>query len=108
MSKVDLLQGTLDMLILKTLSREPLHGFAIVQRIREATDDVIQIGEGSLYPSLYRMEERGWISSEWGVSENNRKAKYYKLTRTGRKQLEGEASTWAKLSEAISRVMQNA
>jgi transcriptional regulator len=108
MSKVDLLQGTLDMLILKTLSREPLHGFAIVQRIREATDDVIQIGEGSLYPSLYRMEERGWISSEWGVSENNRRAKFYKLTRTGRKQLEGEASTWAKLSTAISRVMQNA
>ena len=107
MSRVDLLQGTLDMLILKTLSREPLHGFAIVQRIRQATDDVIQIGEGSLYPSLYRMEERGWISSEWGVSENNRKAKFYTLTATGRKQLATEEQSWAKLSTAINLVLGN-
>jgi transcriptional regulator len=105
MTKVDILQGTLDMLILKTLSNDPMHGFAIALRIRQITDEVIQIGEGSLYPALYRMELKGWIKAEWGITENNRKAKYYKLTR---KQLEGEVATYARLTEAIAKVLQTA
>ena len=108
MTKVDILQGTLDMLILKTLSHDPMHGFAIALRIRQLTDEVIQIGEGSLYPALYRMELKGWIKAEWGVSENNRRAKYYKPTRTGRKQLEGEVSSYARLTEAIAKVLETA
>jgi PadR family transcriptional regulator, regulatory protein PadR len=108
MNKVDMLQGTLDMLILKTLNQEPMHGFAIAQRIRQVTDEVIRVGEGSLYPALSRMEKRGWINSTWGLSENNRKAKYYRLTKAGRKQLEGEAVSWARLAEAIAKVMQTA
>jgi transcriptional regulator len=108
MTKVDILQGTLDMLILKILSKDPMHGFAIALRIRQVTDEVIQIGEGSLYPALYRMELKGWVKAEWGVSENNRRAKYYKLTRTGRKQLEGEVSSYARLTEAIAKVLQTA
>jgi len=108
MTKVDILQGTLDMLILKTLSPEPMHGFAIALRIRQLTDEVIQIGEGSLYPALYRMELKGWIKAEWGVTENNRRAKYYKLTRTGRKQLEGELASYSRLTEAIAKVLQTA
>ena len=108
MTKVDILQGTLDMLVLKTLSNGPMHGFAIALRIRQLTDEVIQIGEGSLYPALYRMELKGWIKAEWGVTENNRKAKYYKLTRTGRKQLEGEVASYARLTEAIAKVLQTA
>jgi PadR family transcriptional regulator, regulatory protein PadR len=108
MTKVDILQGTLDMLILKTLSNDPMHGFAIALRIRQLTDDVIQIGEGSLYPALYRMELKGWIKAEWGVTENNRRAKYYKLTRTGRKQLEGEVASYGRLTEAIAKVLQTA
>jgi len=108
MTKVDILQGTLDMLILKTLSNDPMHGFAIALRIRQLTDEVIQIGEGSLYPALYRMELKGWIKAEWGVSDNNRRAKYYKLTRTGRKQLEGEVSSYNRLTEAIAKALQTA
>src|SRR6266511_45408 len=108
MTKVDILQGTLDMLVLKTLSNDPMHGFAIALRIRQLTDEVIQIGEGSLYPALYRMELKGWIKAEWGVTENNRRAKYYKLTRTGRKQLEGEVSSYNRLTEAIAKVLQTA
>jgi PadR family transcriptional regulator, regulatory protein PadR len=108
MTKVDILQGTLDMLILKTLSNDPMHGFAIALRIRQLTDEVIQIGEGSLYPALYRMELKGWIKAEWGVTENNRRAKYYKLTRTGRKQLGGEVASYARLTEAIAKVLQTA
>ena len=108
MNKVDMLQGTLDMLILKTLNQEAMHGFAIAQRIRQVTDEVIRVGEGSLYPALSRMGKRGWITSEWGLSENKRKAKYYRLTKAGRKQLEGEAISWARLSEAIAKVMQTA
>jgi PadR family transcriptional regulator, regulatory protein PadR len=108
MTKVDILQGTLDMLVLKTLSNDPMHGFAIALRIRQLTDEVIQIGEGSLYPALYRMELKGWIKAEWGVTENNRRAKYYKLTRTGRKQLEGEVSYYNRLTEAIAKVLQTA
>lgn len=108
MTKVDILQGTLDMLILKTLSNDEMHGFAIAMRIRQLTDEVIQIGEGSLYPALYRMELKGWIKAEWGISENNRRAKYYKLTRAGRKQLEGEVASYAKLTVAIAKVLQTA
>jgi len=108
MTKVDILQGTLDMLILKTLSNDPMHGFAIALRIRQLTDEVIQIGEGSLYPALYRMEQKGWIKAEWGVTENNRKAKYYKLTKAGRKQLEGEVASYGRLTDAIAKVLQTA
>jgi PadR family transcriptional regulator PadR len=108
MTKVDILQGTLDMLILKTISQEPMHGFAIALRIRQLTDEVIQIGEGSLYPALYRMEQKGWIKAEWGVSENNRRAKYYKLTKAGRKQLEGEVASYGRLTDAIAKVLQTA
>jgi len=108
MTKVDILQGTLDMLVLKTLSNDPMHGFAIALRIRQLTDEVIQIGEGSLYPALYRMELKGWIKAEWGVTENNRRAKYYKLTRTGRKQLEGEVASYSRLTDAIAKVLQTA
>jgi len=108
MTKVDILQGTLDMLVLKTLSNDPTHGFAIALRIRQLTDEVIQIGEGSLYPALYRMELKGWLKAEWGVTENNRRAKYYKLTRTGRKQLEGEVSSYTRLTEAIAKALQAA
>lgn len=103
-----LLQGTLDMLILKTLSLGPMHGYSIVRRIQQVSDDVLQVEEGSLYPSLHRMEERGWIEAEWGVSENNRRAKFYKLTRAGRKSLTEVETNWARLSEAISKVMQTA
>jgi transcriptional regulator len=105
-AKVELLQGTLDMLILKSLSGGSLHGYDIATRIQQMSDDVLTIQEGSLYPALHRMEERGQIEAEWGLSGNNRKAKFYKLTRVGRKQLETEASDWARLSAAISRVMQ--
>jgi transcriptional regulator len=108
MAKTELLQGTLDMLILKTLARESMHGWAIAQRIHELSDDVLTVEEGSLYPALYRMEEKGWIDSEWGQSENNRRAKYYELTRAGRKQLETEMNGWEQMVLAIARVMQTA
>jgi PadR family transcriptional regulator, regulatory protein PadR len=107
-TRAELLQGTLDMLILKTLTVGPMHGYSIVRRIQQVSDDVLQVEEGSLYPALHRMEERGWIEAEWGVSENNRRAKFYKLTRAGRKSLADEESAWARLSEAISKVMQTA
>jgi len=107
-SKPNLLQGTLGMLILRTLTAGPLHGYEIVQRIQQSSDDVLKVEEGSLYPALYRMEEQGWIEAEWGASENNRRAKYYKLTRAGRKQLTIETSNWERLSEAITRVLQTA
>jgi transcriptional regulator len=102
------MQGTLELLILKTLSRESLHGYGIAQRIHQAVDDLIRVEDGSLYPALYRMEERGWIKSEWGLSDNNRRAKYYKLTSGGRKQLEGECANWERVSRAINRILQTA
>ena len=108
MDKVDLLQGTLDMLVLKALSQGPLHGYAVARWIQQTSDDALQVEEGSLYPALYRMERRGWITSEEGLSENNRKARHYKLTRIGRKQLEAESSNWDRLAEAIAKVMQTA
>lgn len=101
----DLIQGTLDMLILNTLTGGRMHGYAIVRRIQQVSDDVLQIEEGSLYPALHRMEAKGWISSEWGVSSNNRRAKYYALTRTGRSQLADELSLWERLSEATAKVL---
>ena len=108
MDKVDLLQGTLDMLVLKALSRGPMHGYAVARWIQQTSDDALQVEEGSLYPALYRMERRAWITSEEGLSENNRKARHYKLTRVGRKQLEAESSNWDRLAEAIAKVMQTA
>src|SRR5262245_35969156 len=107
MQKSDLLQGTLDMLILKVLQREPMHGFGIAQRIQQLSANVLSVGEGSLYPALYRLENRGWIESEWGQSENNRRAKYYHLTKSGRKQFEVESEGWERLCLAIGLVMQS-
>ena len=104
-TKSDLLQGTLDMLILKTLALEPMHGWGISQRIQQISQDVLCINQGSLYPALYRLEQQGWITSEWGTSETGRRAKFYKLTRAGRKQLALEESTWNLLTLAISKVM---
>jgi transcriptional regulator len=103
--KTDLLQGTLDMLILRVLSRGDMHGWGIADRIAQGSKQVLSVGEGSLYPALYRLEEQGWIASEWGVSENNRKAKYYRLTKAGRKQLDVEAETWGRITAAIAGVM---
>ena len=104
--KSDLLQGTLDMLILKTLALESMHGWGISQRIQQISDGVLNVNQGSLYPALYRLEEQGWITAEWGSSENNRQAKYYQLTRTGRKQLEEETENWERLSAAITQVLE--
>jgi transcriptional regulator len=106
MKQPDLLQGTLDMLILKVLSRESTHGFGICQSIQRWSDEVLSVGEGSLYPALYRLHAQCWIESEWGVSENNRKAKFYRLTGAGRKQLERESQGWEYMCLAIRRVMQ--
>jgi PadR family transcriptional regulator PadR len=102
----ELLQGTLDVLILKTLALGPMHGWAVAQRIQQVSRDVLQIGQGSLYPALYRLEYKGWIQSEWGNSENNRRAKYYSLTRAGKKQLQAELATWDRLSTAIALVLE--
>ena len=103
--KSDLLQGTLDMLVLKALQLGPMHGFGISVLIRQMSKDVLQVEQGSLYPALFRLEDRGWISSEWGVSDNNRKAKFYKLTSVGRKQLAEERTNWQRLSTAINLVL---
>jgi PadR family transcriptional regulator, regulatory protein PadR len=108
MQKPDLLQGTLDMLILKVLSRDSTHGFGICLRIQQWSNDVLSVGEGSLYPAIYRLHDRGWIESEWGFSENNRKAKFYRLTKAGHKQLERENQEWDQMVLAIRRVMQTA
>lgn len=104
--KSDLLQGTLDMLILKTLALEPEHGWGIAQRIQQISDGVLNINQGSLYPALYRLEEQGWIAAEWGSSDNNRQAKFYSLTRAGRKQLAEEEENWRRLSTAVTQVLQ--
>ncbi|HEX3252856.1 MAG TPA: PadR family transcriptional regulator [Pyrinomonadaceae bacterium] len=104
--RTDLLQGTLELLILNTLARESMHGYGIVQRIHDAAEDLLKVEDGSLYPALYRMEERGWIKSEWGVSENNRRAKFYRLTRAGQKQLEAERANWKRVSKAVTKILQ--
>jgi len=101
----DLLQGTLDMLILKALAGEPQHGWAIAQRIQQVSENILQIGQGSLYPALHRLEYKGWIRAHWGASENNRKARYYSLTAAGRKQLESEMDNWVRLTGAINLVL---
>ena len=103
--KPDLPQGTLDMLVLKALSLGPAHGFGVGQRIRQLSRDLLRVEEGTLYPALYRIEQAGWIDSEWGVSENNRRARFYRLTRAGRKQLGIEESRWAQLTFAVGKVM---
>ena len=105
MKQIDLLQGTLDLLVLKTLSGGPMHGYRIAARIRELSDEVLRIEEGSLYPALYRLEQKGVIESEWGVSDQNRQAKFYKLTRKGRREMEAEAESWDRLSTAVARVL---
>jgi len=108
MAKIDLMQGTLDMLVLKTLTRGTMHGYAIARLIQERTDDALQLEEGTLYPALYRMERKGWITSKWGRSENNRKARFYRLTGPGRKQLHAESEAWINISEAIAKIMRPA
>ena len=107
-ARTDLLQGTLELLILKTLSQDSMHGYGIAQRIHQSVDDELKIEDGSLYPALYRMEERGWIVSEWGVSENNRRAKFYKLTKAGRKHLDEERANWDRISRAVTKILQTA
>ncbi len=102
----DLLQGTLDLLILKTLALEPMHGWGIALRIQQISREVLQVQQGSLYPALHRLEQQGWIDAEWGASENNRRAKYYRLTKAGRRQLEKELDNWQRLSSAVSLVLQ--
>ena len=106
MSKpTDLVQGTLDLLILKVIALEPMHGWAIAQRIRQMSGDVLQVGQGALYPALHKLEQHGWIRSEWAVSENNRRAKYYTLTKAGSKALDQEAAQWERLAGAISMIV---
>ncbi len=102
----DLLQGTLDMLILRAIAIEPEHGWAIAQRIQQVSDNVLQIGQGSLYPALHRLEYKGWIRAQWGTSENNRKARFYSLTAAGRKQLDAELANWDRLMGAINLVLE--
>jgi PadR family transcriptional regulator PadR len=101
----DLLQGTLDLLILKTLALEAMHGWGIAQRIQQVSEEALQIGQGSLYPALHRLEYKGWIRADWGASENNRRAKFYSLTRAGKKQLEAELENWDRLTTAIALVL---
>jgi len=102
------LQGTLDLLILKTLALEPMHGYGISLRIQQISQDVLRVQQGSLYPALYRLEQKGWIAYEWGTSENGRRAKFYRLSRDGRRQLETQTESWERLSAAINRVLQTA
>src|SRR6185295_17940758 len=104
-SRIDLPQGTLDLLILKTLALEPQHGWAISERIQQISSEVLQVQQGSLYPALHRLERRGWIKAKWGTSDNNRRAKYYELTRTGQRQLRDETDAWRKLSAAVGQVL---
>ena len=101
----DLVQGTLDLLLLKIVALEPLNGWAISQRLKQVSSDVLQVSDGSLYPALHKLEQEGWITAEWKLSENNRRAKFYSLTRLGRRQLQKEAENWARLSDAISNVL---
>jgi|SRR5450759_1147268 len=106
--RMELPQGTLDLLILKTVALGPQHGWAISERIQQTSSNVLRVQQGSLYPALHRIERRGWIKAFWGVSDNNRKAKFYELTRSGRKQLEAEVATWQKLAIAVSQVLETA
>ena len=107
-ARSELLQGTLDLLILRTLASGPMHGWGISQRIQAVSDSVLVVNQGSLYPALYRLEEEGWIASEWGASENNRRAKFYRLTRSGERQLAREQQNWQRLASAVFRVLETA
>ena len=107
-SRIDLLQGTLDLLILRTLQATPMHGWAISERIQQISEDVLKVNQGSLYPALHRLAHRGWIKSEWGISELGRRARFYRLTAAGRKQLEYESRNWDRLTHAIGRVLRMA
>src|SRR5215208_1748352 len=104
-SRLDLLQGTLDLLILKTLALGPMHGWGISQRIQQTSADVLRVNQGSLYPALHRLESSGWIAAEWGASENNRQAKFYRLTRTGLRQLKEETVQWQRMADAVARIL---
>jgi transcriptional regulator len=104
----DLVQGTVDLLIMKTIALEPLHGWAIAQRIRQLSDEILHLPQGSLYPGLQRLERQGWITAEWGASENNRRARFYRLTRAGRKRLDQEQASWERLSAGIGLVLRKA
>jgi PadR family transcriptional regulator PadR len=104
----DLVQGTVDLLILKTIALEPLHGWAIAQRIRQLSDDILQVQQGSLYPALQRLEKQGWITADWGTSENNRRARFYRLTKAGQKRLAQEEASWRRLSSGIGLVLRKA
>src|ERR1700744_3254468 len=104
-TRLELPQGTLDLLILKAVALEPLHGWAISERLQQISSDALQVQQGSLYPALHRLERRGWIKADWAITENNRRAKYYELTRQGRKQLEAEAAAWRRLTAVVGRVL---
>ena len=104
--QTDVLQGTLDLLIMRTLALEPMHGWAIAQRIQQTSDELLRVQQGSLYPALHRLEHRGWIKAEWGASENNRRARFYSLTKAGRKQVEAELETWERLSTGVNLLLQ--
>ena len=104
-ARLDLLQGTLDLLILKTLAVGALHGWGISQRIQQISEDVLRVNQGSLYPALHRLEAAGWITSEWGASDNNRQAKFYRLTKTGQKQLREETAQWERMTGAVARIL---
>jgi PadR family transcriptional regulator, regulatory protein PadR len=106
--RIDLPQGTLDLLILRTLSLGPQHGWAVSERVQQVSSDVLRIQQGSLYPALHRLERRGWIKARWGTSENNRRAKFYELTKAGRRQLELERDAWLKLTAAVSQILETA
>jgi PadR family transcriptional regulator, regulatory protein PadR len=104
--RIDLPQGTLDLLILKTVALQPMHGWSISERIQQISSKVLQVQQGSLYPALHRLERRGWIKARWGSSENNRRAKYYELTRAGRKQLDTEQDSWRRLTAAVAQILE--
>ena len=104
-AKTDLLQGTLDLLILKTLALGPMHGWGISQRIQQTSEDVLRVNQGSLYPALHRLEASGWIAAEWGASDNNRQAKFYRLTKTGQRQLREETEQWRRMAGAVARIL---
>jgi PadR family transcriptional regulator, regulatory protein PadR len=104
--QTDVLQGTLDLLILRTVALEPMHGWAIAQRIQQISDDLLRVQQGSLYPALHRLEHQGWITAEWGASENNRRARFYSPTRAGRRQLETEVAKWKRLSTGVNLLLQ--
>ena len=107
-SRSDLLQGTLDLLVLRVLSSGDMHGWGISQRLQQISRDVLQVNQGSLYPALYRLEQQGWVDSSWGDSDNNRRAKFYRLTRSGRRQLAEETANWERIAGAVARVLQQA